>query len=729
MDSAHKHASDETSAIPLTVAELHAHDAGRGLARMDPADMERIGVSSGDVILIAGKRTTAARVIPAHPHERGRSTIQTDGITRLNAGTRLGDHVRVKAGPAQRGERVVLHVNGELAPDLQEIVRRNMGGLPVLADDRIRMRWWGSRSVDLRVEKTVPAGVVIVDPHTQIVWRVAAPIADGDGVTYDDVGGLGPAVQRVREVVELPLRYPEVFQHLGITPLKGILLTGPPGTGKTLLARTIASETEATFLLMNGPEIMHKYYGESEAHLRQLFERARQAAPSIIFLDEIDVIAPKRGEVHGDLEKRVVGQLLVLMDGLDSNGQVIIIGATNRPDALDPALRRPGRFDREISIQAPTEAGRLEILEIHTRGMPLDPNVALDGVAAQTHGYVGADLAALCREAALIALSDFLPAAHEHGGAIPLALVKRLTVTQQHFLNAMDTIGPSALREVLTEVPNIAWDQVGGLEDAKTLLQQTVILPFQHPEVCTQLGAELPRGVLFSGPPGTGKTLLAEALATCLGLNMISIRGPELLSKYVGESEAAVRDIFLKSRQTAPCLLFFDEFDALAPERSGHSNSRAEDRVVGQLLTEMDGIRELRNVLVLAATNRPDIIDPAIRRSGRFDVLVECALPNPDGVRQILAIHTAKRPLNPDVDLDTLGEMMNGLSGADIAAICRLAAMQALARYIQAPPSAGRPPEISAQDFQTALLHRRDPTGLAVRGVSGAQVTAPVSKP
>jgi len=556
--------------------------------------------------------------------------------------------------------------------------------------DRVRANLFGTRAVDFRVTETVPKGIVIVGRPTSIkVKGERVEESRGPRISYEDIGGLHKEIERIREMIELPLRYPEVFDRLGIEAPKGVLLHGPPGCGKTLIARAVANETWAKFFHVSGPEVIHKYYGESEAHLRAIFDEAGKQAPSIVFVDEIDAIAPKREEVQGEVEKRVVAQLLALMDGLKSRGNIIVIGATNIPNVLDPALRRPGRFDREIAISIPDKNGRLEILQIHTRGMPLADDVDLERLAEITHGFVGADLEALCREAAMITLRKIMPDIDFAKAHIPYEQLLELEVTMDGFMAALTEVEPSAIREVFTEVPDVKWEDVGGLDEAKRTLMETVEWPLKYGELFEHAKTKPRKGILLSGPPGTGKTLLAKAVASESEVNFISIKGPALMSKYVGESEKGVREVFKKARQASPCIIFFDEIDALAPVRSLGDNTNVSQRVVSQFLTEMDGIEDLKGVTVLAATNRLDIVDTALLRPGRFDSILELPAPDREARLAIFRIHTKSKPLAQDVDLATLADSSDGLVGADIEAICREASMLAIREFLEAHSDVG----------------------------------------
>ena len=680
--------------LTLRVAEALPKDVGRGVARLDPDDIERLGAGIGDVVAIIGQRPTALKIMPAYPDERGKELVQIDGIARENANTGLDERVRVEVAEAKDARAVSLAPIGRSRLTQQardaSYVGRLVDGLVVQAGDRVRVNLFGSRPQDFTVTSTSPGGFVLIQAGTRIKIVGEAPAGRAMTVSYEDIGGLGRTIARIREMIELPLRFPEVFDRLGIDPPRGVLLYGSPGAGKTLIARAVANETAAHFVHVNGPEVIHKFYGESEANLRRVFEEAQAKAPTIVFLDEIDAIAPKRTEVRGDVEKRVVAQLLALMDGLNTRGQVIVIGATNIPDSLDPALRRPGRFDREIEIGIPDRNGRREVLDIHTRGMPLAADVDLDHLAGATHGFVGADLEALAREAAMVALRRLMPSIDLASAEIPYERLMELEVTMADFLDALRDVEPSAMREVFTEVADVTWDEVGGMESVKAALAEAVEWPLRYAPILAHAGAQPPKGILVTGPPGSGKTLLAKAIATESGVNFISVKGPELLSKWVGESEKGVREIFKKARQAAPCIVFLDEIDALAPRRGGGGGeSHVSERVVSQLLTELDGVEELRGVTILAATNRPDILDPALLRPGRFDVQVEIPLPDAATRRAILGIHLRRCPLASGVDIDALAAKTEGFVGADLAGMCREATMSAVRRFIGRPQGPG----------------------------------------
>ncbi len=692
----------QTHSLTLRVAKAVPKDAGHGVARLDPADMARIGAKVGDVILVDGRqRSTALKIVPAYLAERGKRQIQIDGIARENVGTGLHEQVSVKVMQVRAAQVVTLTPIGAVrAPQAQDAshVGPLIDGLVVQAGERVSVPVLRSRPQNFKVSGTVPGGHVMIQPDTRVrvVSMAGKPGNRGSRlkVSYADIGGLGGTVARVREMIELPLRFPEAFERLGIDPPRGVLLYGPPGCGKTLLARAVASETAAHFIHVNGPEIIHKFYGESEAHLRKIFAEAAAKAPSIIFLDEIDGIAPKRGEVQGEVEKRVVAQLLALMDGLETRGQVVVIGATNIPQNLDQALRRPGRFDREIEIGIPDRDGRSEILQIHTQGMPLAGDVDVAHLAAVTHGFGGADLKALAREAAMAALRRLMPSVGEATADIPYSELMALEVTMSDFSAALDEVAPSALRELFTEIPEVTWHEVGGLEQAKAALREAVEWPLRYAPVLAHAGVRPAKGILLTGPPGGGKTLLAKAIAHESGVNFISVKGPELLSKWVGDSEKGIREVFSKARQAAPCIVFLDEIDALAPRRGGGGENHVSERLVSQLLTELDGIEELRGVVTLATTNRPDIVDPALLRPGRFDMQIEVGPPDAATRRAILEVHTRHQPLADDVDLALLAAATEDCMGADLAGICREAAMAAVRRVITRIDG-GAPPDVS----------------------------------
>jgi len=673
----------------LRVAEALGKDVGRGIARLDPKDLAKLGAEVGDILLISGEKTTVAKALPAYSDMRGKGLLQIDGVTRGNAKVGLDQRVKVSRIHHAPAARISLRPLGEKPPAPRNGDSRYVGrlieGLPLLLGDRVRVTLFGSRFQDYEVVGTTPKeGCVVVQPHTQInIEDKTAPGSKATGVAYEDLGGLRKEIRRVREMIELPLRYPEIFERLGIDAPKGVLLHGPPGTGKTLLARAVAHETEANFLSVSGPEIIHKFYGESEAKLREIFDQARKKAPCIIFLDEIDAIAPKRENVQGEVEKRVVAQLLALMDGLEARGQIIIIGATNLPNVLDPALRRPGRFDREIEIGIPDAIARREILEIHTRGMPLAEDVDLGRLAAVTHAFVGADLESLCREAAMTTLRGVMPEIDFGSQELPYDALLALKVTMEHFLSARDEIEPSAVREVFVEVPDVQWEDVGGLEDIKRELREAIEWPVKHAELLERAKIHSAKGILLHGPPGTGKTLLVKAAASQSGVNFISIKGPALLSKYIGESERGIREVFKKARQAKPCIVFFDEVDSLAPARDSGSDSQVTQRVLSQLLTELDGVEELKGVLVVAATNRKDMLDPALIRPGRFDLLLEVPPPDVMGRVKIFEVHLRGKPLAADVDIKNLAERTNGFTGADIEQVCHRASLLAVRELIE----------------------------------------------
>jgi transitional endoplasmic reticulum ATPase len=668
--------------VTLRVKKAHERDAGRFIIRIDSQTMEKLRVQTGDILGIKGRKETAGIVWPAYPQDEGQSIIRMDGRMRRNAGVSLEELLEVYQVQERPAISVVLAPMEMKFPvkDFDDFVKQKLLNCPVVKDDTVHVSVLG-RPVRFIVRRSRPLGVVLMALNTQLTILSEPPKELEVGVpyiTYEEIGGLDDEIQRIREMVELPLKHPELFGRLGIAPPKGVLLFGPPGCGKTLLAQAVANESEAHFISINGPEIMSKFYGESEKRLRQIFEEAEKNAPSIIFIDELDAIAPKREEVIGEVERRVVAQLLAVMDGLQKRGQVIVIGASNRPNAIDPALRRPGRFDREVEINVPDKDGRHRIILIHSRGMPLE-SVDPKAIAEITHGFVGADLAALCREAAMRALRRYLPRINLEDDEIPPEVLADLRVTNDDFIEALREIQPTAMREVTIEVPNVRWSDVGGLELIKHKLQQAVQWPLQEPEAFSRLGVEPPRGVLLYGPPGCGKTLLARAVATESEANFISIKGPEVLSKWVGESEKAVREVFRRARHAAPAIIFFDEIDAIAPPRgTGGGDSHVTERVISQFLTEVDGIQGLKDIVVLAATNRPDLLDPALLRPGRFDRHILVPAPDAAARKQIFEIYTSLMPLAKDVKLDELVRLSENFAGSDIAACCREAALAAL---------------------------------------------------
>ncbi len=689
------------SEMQLRVGDAKQRDVYRGIARIDQRSMQKLGISAGDVIEIVGKRTTSAIAWPAYSEDQDRGLMRIDGLTRKNAGVGINEYALVRPAKVKDAATITLapvDMRLNIDRDFTKFVKNRLMERAFVEGDTTLVMMLG-HAILFTVTKTRPRGVVRVTYETNM-QILGEPIPEAGGLprtTYEDIGGLHEEIQRIREMVELPMRHPELFQRLGIEPPKGVLLHGPPGCGKTLLARAVANESEANFLSINGPEIMSKFYGESEARLREMFQQAEKNAPSIIFIDELDAIAPKREEVTGEVERRVVAQLLALMDGLAGRGNVIVIGATNRPGALDPALRRPGRFDREIEIGVPDKQARYEILQIHTRGMPLAEGVDLKKLTATSHGYTGADLAALCRETAMKALRRYLPEINLEDERIPPKVLEKMEIRMEDFTNAYKEITPTAMREVYIEVPAVHWDEIGGLEEVKEELREAVEWPLKSPDMFNRMGIRPPKGILLFGPPGCGKTLLARGVATESEANFITIKGPEVFSKWVGESEKAIREVFRKGRMAAPAVLFFDEVDSLVSRRGlGYGDSGVSERVISQLLTEMDGVTSLRDVVVMAATNRPDILDPAILRPGRFDRLIYVPQPDEKSRVKIFEIYTKDMPLMKDVDLSRLATLTKNYSGADIEALCREAALNALRRDVKAK-------EVPLADFQGAM--------------------------
>lgn len=687
--------------IQLKVADAKQRDVGHGKVRIDNDTMKKLGITAGDFIEIRGKKTTTAIAWPAYNEDQGKNTIRMDGLIRRNTGVALNEYINVSNGQVNDAQAIIFaptDVRLNVDDEFINFVKRRFMDMPFMEGDMALLSVFGS-AVPLIVSRTKPKGAVKIIESTAVnVLSEPAPEKKGiPMVTYEDIGDLHEQVQRIREMVELPLRHPELFQKLGIDPPRGVFLYGPPGCGKTLLAKAVANESDANFYVISGPEIMSKFYGESEARLREIFQKAQETAPSIVFIDEMDAIAPKREEVTGEVERRVVAQLLSLMDGIGTRGNIIVVGATNRPNAIDPALRRPGRFDREIEIGVPDKKGRLEIVQIHTRNMPLAKDVELKKLSEITHGYTGADIAALCRESAMKALRRYIPEINLEDEKIPPHMLDSMEVNIGDFIKAYREITPTAMREVYVEIPTIKWINIGGLEGAKGELKEAVEWPLKDPNAFKRMGIKPPKGILIYGPPGCGKTLLARAVATESEANFISIKGPEIFSKWVGESEKAIREVFRKARTASPAIIFFDEFDAIIPRRGmGYSDSGVSERVISQLLTELDGIESLENVVVIAATNRPDVVDPAVLRPGRIDRLIFVPAPDVKSLNEIFKIHTKGMPLSADIDLSQLSKNSAGYSGADIEAVSREAAMNALRRNKKAR-------EVTLSDFRDAM--------------------------
>ena len=709
------------SQVTLRVSEAQSRDVGRGIARIDPKVSSEIGLSAGDVVEIHGKKKTVAIYWPGYQEDTGRGIIRIDGYTRNNAGAGIDEKVEVKKVEAKEAKKITIAPTEPLRiTGGEEYLKQILENRVISRGDLIPLGIMGRRINLIVTAVQPPSPAVMVVPSTNITLseKPAKEIQmEVPQISYEDIGGLTEEIRKVREMIELPLRYPELFERLGVEAPKGVLLHGPPGTGKTLLAKAVASETNANFTSISGPEIMSKFYGESEGRLREIFEQAQQNAPSIIFIDELDSIAPKREEVTGEVEKRVVSQMLALMDGLQSRGKVVVIGATNRPNALDPALRRPGRFDREIEIGVPNKDGRLQILQIHTRGMPLEKDVDLTQLANVTHGFVGADLEALTKEAALHALRKILPEIDFEADTIPAEILNKIIVNMNDFQESLKEIEPSAMREVLVEVPNVKWTDIGGLAEVKEELQEAIEWPLKYPEIFAYMNTAPPKGVLLYGPPGTGKTMLAKAVANESEANFISIKGPEVLSKWVGESEKAIREVFRKARQAAPTIIFFDELDSITPVRgSGFGSSQVTERVISQILTELDGLEELKDVVVIGATNRIDIVDPALLRPGRFDRLLNVPVPDLEARKDILKLHLDKKPLADDVKIDELAQRTSGYTGADLAALANTTSMLVIKEHITKSKTLEKAKadlkdlKISMKDFEKTL-EKMKPSG------------------
>ncbi len=690
--------------ISLRVHDPEPSHVGRNIVTLDRQSKESLGVTSGDIIALEGTRTTASVIWPARQEDERKGIIRMDSLTRRNAGVGLGEKVIVKKVEPIEAKKVVLAPTQDVrivASGYDRVLKRNFIGRPLAKGDSVWVSVFGSGFV-YKVVDTSPRGIIKVTDFTQFVLRekpVKEALEGVPRIAYEDIGGLSDEVRKVREMIELPMKRPELFRKLGISPPKGVLLYGPPGTGKTLLAKAVANETQAHFISINAPALMSKFVGEAEERIRQVFKEAEENAPSIIFFDEIDAIAPKRDEVVGEVERRVVAQLLASMDGMEARGNVIVIAATNRVNSIDEALRRPGRFDREIEIGVPDKKGRNEVLQIHTRGMPLGKDVDLDRLAGTTHGFVGADLASLVKEAAMKALRKYLPKLRslQEDEPIPAEILESMVVDKNDFNNALKDVQPSALREVTIEVPNVRWEDVGGLKKMKEELKQAVEWPLKYPDSFKKMGITPPRGVLLYGPPGTGKTMLARAVATGAEANFISVKGPELISMWVGESEKGIRKVFHRARQVSPAIVFFDEIDSIATRRNVSSSSNVTERVVNQLLTELDGVEALKDVVFIAATNRPDLIDPGLIRPGRIDKLIKVTAPELEARLAIFKVHTKKTPLAEDVSLEELAKKTEGYSGADIEGVVREAAL------ISLQVRKMKPEKISMKEFEAAL--------------------------
>lgn len=703
------------SEITLKIEETAQRHVGKGLGVIDPKIVKENKWQTGQILEITAKKKSHVKVWPGPSEDYGSGTIRIDGLTRHNIGAGIGEKATLKIVDSAEAQSITLSPIEKISVEgLQEYMSTLYEGHVFTTGDTIIVNTSLGGKTQLIVTATTPQKPVIVTPKT--VFKLGSMTKAVNNsiprITYDELGGLKKEVQKIREMVELPMRHPELFEKLGIEAPKGVLLYGPPGTGKTLLAKAVAGETNSHFTALSGPEIMGKYYGESEERLREIFKQAEENTPSIIFIDEIDSIAPKRDEVTGEVEKRIVSQLLTLMDGMKARGKVVVIAATNRPDSIDPALRRPGRFDREIEIGIPDEEGRLEILQIHTRGMPVDEKIELKQFARVTHGFAGADLESLAKEAAMRSLRRILPDIDLQQEKISTEILQKIKISEDDFKEALKEVRPSALREVLVQIPNVTWDDVGGLDALKEELKEAVEWPLKHKEAFEYVDVATPKGILLHGPPGTGKTLIAKALAKMTESNFISVKGPELLSKWVGESEKGVREIFRKARQAAPCIIFFDEIDALVPRRSGGDSTHVSENVVSQILTEIDGLEELNDVLIIGATNRLDIVDEALLRPGRFDRIIEVPKPDAKGRLHILKIHTKKKPLDKDVDLSKIVELTDEYSGAELAAVCNRAAIAALRRHVGGQTKSVKEIKIMQQDLIDSATKIKTKTSL-----------------
>ncbi|NWJ90080.1 CDC48 family AAA ATPase [Marine Group I thaumarchaeote] len=684
----------DTQPLQMRIGEAKQRDVGKKRARIGPEAMDYLHVAPGDVIEIKGKRTSSAVVWPANEDEKNPDCVNIDGQTRKNVGLTLDDIVEVQKVEVKTAKTVVLMpINDVVTIDKEftDFVKNRLKGLPLTSGDEISVMILGN-SMDFKISKISPKRVVKIDRLSNLKILSEAATDKKNRITYEEIGGLGVEITAMREIVELPLRHPELFARLGVEPHSGVLLYGPPGCGKTLLAKVIASESDANMYLINGPEIMNKYYGETEARLREIFKEAKDNSPSIIFIDEIDAIAPKREEAYGDVEKRVVAQLLALMDGLTERGNVIVLGASNRPDSVDPALRRPGRFDREMEISVPNADGRLEILHIHTRGMPLSDDIDLKNLATELHGYTGADIKSLCRESAIKAIRRYLPEIDLENERIPSKMLQSMEIKSRDFYDAMHDVVPTAMREFYVERAKVWWKDVGGLDYAKKTLEDNMITSVNDPSKFTKMGIKPPKGVLLYGPPGCGKTILARALAAECGANMILVRGPEILSKWVGESEKAIREIFRKAKTSAPCIIIFDELDSLAKSRTAEEGNRGET-ILSQMLTEMEEGGTSR-IIIVGITNRPDLIDNSMLRTGRLDIVLFIQPPDEKGRLEIIKILTEKMPLTSDVDLDEIAVSTQNYTGADLASLCREAVVNAMQNNSK---------KINSNDFALAL--------------------------